>query len=456
MRFYNYARRVVRPTGTLAVALAAAGCSTDLLNVPTPNVLADNAVSGAQGATTIRNGALRSFAVAFSGTQDGYIMASGNLGDEIQTTDTFADRYNTDARSATENLGGALNTTYSNLQLARAGLTTAIEKWKASVKPDAAAVKDSLSELYALRSYSETMFAEGYCSGVPFSNVADNGDFIYGDPLTTTQMLTQAGLSADSALTLAAGSTSRSLAQIAKGRALLNQGQFAQAAAAVAGVATSYRHTIFHSIATAGQNNGMWQGTFVAGSRYTVGTREGVNGIDYLVTPADPRVPWLASSRTGFDGTSRNLPSQQKYSAQGSPAVLADGIEARLIEAEALLNRTQGGSQADRDAMFAALNTLRQTGLATAIAALPTAPTTQAEAVDMLFKERAYWLWLTGHRLGDMRRLIRQYGRAANTVFPTGPMLYRPGSSYGSDVNLVIPIRERNNPKFSGCLNRNP
>ena len=74
----------------------------------------------------------------------------------------------------------------------------------------------------------------------------------------------------------------------------------------------------------------------------------------------------------------------------------------------------------------------------------------------MLFKERAYWLWLTGHRLGDMRRLIRQYGRTAATVFPTGPMLYRPGNSYGNDVNMVIPIRERNNPKFQGCLDRNP
>ncbi|MBL0939552.1 MAG: hypothetical protein IBJ03_11690 [Gemmatimonadaceae bacterium] len=456
MRFYDYARRVVRPTGTLAVALAAAGCTTDLLNVSTPNVLADNAVTGVLGATTIRNGALRSFATAFSGSQDGFLVVSGNLADEIQTTDTFADRYNTDARVATENLGGALNTTYSNLQLARSGLASAIEKWRASAKPDAAAVKDTLSEMYALRAISETFFAEGYCSGVPFSSVADNGDFIYGDPQTTAQILTRASASADSALSNATGTAYRSLAQIAKGRVLLNQGQFAQAATAVAGVATSYRHQIFHSIATTGQNNGVWQGTFVSGSRYNVGTREGTNGIDYLVTPVDPRVPWVASTRTGFDGTSRNLPTQQKYTAQSAPATLADGIEARLIEAEALLNRTQGGSQADRDAMFAALNTLRATGLAAAIAPLPASPTTQAEAVDMLFKERAYWLWLTGHRLGDMRRLIRQYGRAANTVFPVGAILYRPGNTYGSDVNMVIPIREKNNPKFQGCIDRNP
>ena len=116
----------------------------------------------------------------------------------------------------------------------------------------------------------------------------------------------------------------------------------------------------------------------------------------------------------------------------------------------------QGATQADRDAVFAQLNTLRATGIAPAIAPLAASPTTQAAAVDMLFKERAYWLFLTGHRLGDMRRLIRQYSRTAATVFPVGNMRYRPGNTYGTDVNLVIPFIERNNPKFAGCLDRNP
>jgi hypothetical protein len=83
------------------------------------------------------------------------------------------------------------------------------------------------------------------------------------------------------------------------------------------------------------------------------------------------------------------------------------------------------------------------------------APTAQAAAVDQFFRERAAWLWLTGHRLGDMRRLIRQYGRAANTVFPVGPVLTRFGSTYGNDVNYPIPFIESNNPKAqAGCLNR--
>jgi hypothetical protein len=452
MRFFNSARRVIRPVGAMAAAFAVAGCSTDLLSVPTPDVIAEAAIGGSLGVTTLRNGAMQDFIVSYSGTQDGFVVVSGNLGDELNTTDTFADRYNTDGRNSSEVLGGAVQAPYVQLQLARASLTAAIEKWIVT-KPTTAAVKDSLSEMYAIRGFTETAFGEGWCSGVPFSKVGASGDFEYGSPQTTAQVYTRAGASMDSALANATGTNYRSLAAIGKARVLLNQGQFAQAAAAVSAVATSYKHVLSHSIATGRQTNGLWSAMYNAGTRYTVTTREGTNGIDYLVTPVDPRVPWVATANLGFDGTSTNLPRQLKYTSQSAPFTLADGIEARLIEAEA---RLQGATQADRDAVFAQLNTLRATGITPAIAPLAASPTTQAAAVDMLFKERAYWLFLTGHRLGDMRRLIRQYGRTAATVFPVGNMRYRPGNTYGNDVNLVIPFIERNNPKFTGCLDRNP
>jgi len=456
MSVFSRALRASRPLGTVAAAITLAGCTTDILNVGTPNVLSGSALGGSLGATTLRNGAIQDFAVGFSGTIDGYVVASGNMADEIQTTDTFADRFFTDGRKQNELLGGALNTTWNGLQRARAGFASTIIAWKAAKVNPGTAVNDSLSELYAMRGVTENLFAEGYCAGVPFSAVLPDGSFDHGQPLTTAEMLARAGSSLDSALALATGATYRSLASVAKGRVLLNQGQFAQAAAAVTAVPTSFRYGVFHSVATGRQNNGIFAATYQGGSRYTVQTSEGVNGLNYLTTPADPRMPWTATTRLGFDGTSTNLPRQEKYPNQGSSVTLADGIEARLIEAEARLNLTSGGSQADRDAMFAQLNQLRATGLTTAIPAMPTAPTTQAAAVDMLFRERAFWMWLTGHRMGDMRRLIRQYGRTAETVFPTGPMRYRSGDTYGTDVVFEIPFAERNNPNFSGCINKNP
>ena len=45
-------------------------------------------------------------------------------------------------------------------------------------------------------------------------------------------------------------------------------------------------------------------------------------------------------------------------------------------------------------------------------------PGTADSRLDLLYRERAFWLLRTGHRLGDLRRLIRNYGRSAETVFP--------------------------------------
>jgi hypothetical protein len=89
-------------------------------------------------------------------------------------------------------------------------------------------------------------------------------------------------------------------------------------------------------------------------------------------------------------------------------------------------------------------------------------PATAAGRQDLLFQERALDLFLTDHRLGDMRRLIWQYGRDPNSVFPTGP--YEPtnsskaGANYGAGVNLPIPQQESNNPLFlksnASCIDR--
>ena len=89
-------------------------------------------------------------------------------------------------------------------------------------------------------------------------------------------------------------------------------------------------------------------------------------------------------------------------------------------------------------------------------------PSTAAGQQNLLFQERAIDLFLTSHRLGDLRRLVWQYGRAADAVFPIGP--YEPtntskaGTNFGSDVNLPIPQEESNNPLFlnsgSSCINR--
>ncbi len=432
-------RRLLLPSALALGSLLGCDLSSSL-DVTDPDVLNVGDFASAAGAAPLRLGVIQDFTVAFSGTQDGAVVHGGNLADEIYSTDTFDDRLFPNQRATTEVLG-ALDGFYRNLHRARAGASRTIPILQEFAPTPAA----NIGEMYAIRGYSEMLFAEMFCSGVPFSDENEPGA-----PLTTEQMLVRAVASFDSALTLA-GTDAKisSLARIGRARALLNLNRPADAAAAVAGVPTDYKYQLFHSQASGRQENGIWNAISVSAPRYAMYIPAEAK-VQFLRTPADPRVPWTATTRVGFNSAHTNLPNQLKYGRAGA-VTLADGIEARLIELEA---RLRGGAQADRDAVFAGLNSLRASGGVANIPPLATAPATQAAAVDMLFEERALWMWLTGHRLGDLRRLIRQYGRGSETVFPTGALRPPLAGNYGTDVNLIIPAAERNNNKFGGCIDR--
>jgi hypothetical protein len=50
-----------------------------------------------------------------------------------------------------------------------------------------------------------------------------------------------------------------------------------------------------------------------------------------------------------------------------------------------------------------------------------------------------------------MRRLIRQYNRTQETVFPTGTYPTG-GGTYGTDVNFPLGPDEIGNPNFKSCI----
>jgi hypothetical protein len=187
------------------------------------------------------------------------------------------------------------------------------------------------------------------------------------------------------------------------------------------------------------QPNGIF--AIINNSRWlTVSDREGVNGLDFR-SAGDPRVPTTNLGK-GFDQTV-DLVLFSKYSSLSSSIVLASGIEARLIEAEAQL---KNGNPNDA---LAILNALRTTVAGLAPLSLQATSTAQ---VDQLFRERAFWMFGTAHRHGDLRRLIRQYQRAPESVFPTGA--YKGGQTYGTDVNFAPDVTQMGNPNYKGCLNR--
>jgi hypothetical protein len=84
-----------------------------------------------------------------------------------------------------------------------------------------------------------------------------------------------------------------------------------------------------------------------------------------------------------------------------------------------------------------------------------------AARLVLLFQERAYWLFMTGHRQGDLRRSLRQYSeyapfQSSQAVYPSGVYLAPGTGQYGTDVSAPIPTTEYANPKYHGCLDRKP
>jgi hypothetical protein len=160
----------------------------------------------------------------------------------------------------------------------------------------------------------------------------------------------------------------------------------------------------------------------------------------------------------GFNTADSNF-AQLKYPGEAFPIPVATGMEGLLIQAEAAFNTSGAGAALTfLNRARAAWNVINPQLNATAspadtIGQLASLPSGQAGLL-VLFKERAYDMWLTAHRLGDERRLIRQYGFTASQVFPIGP--YQGGGSYGTDVALPLPDAEQSNPNYAVCNKTTP
>lgn len=237
----------------------------------------------------------------------------------------------------------------------------------------------------------------------------------------------------------------------------MNLGRFADAAAAVAGVPTTYQWRVTFSL-NAGNNN-LWS-LNTSAKRFTVGDSFDTGGLIANALPfasaRDPRVPVTGTSGgsspagKGFD-TSTNFVWQGLW-GRTDPAPVVSGLDARLIEAEVKLklNNDIAGMMFSLNALRAAPQNLGAIS-SPVMPALPT-PASADAATRLLFREKAFWTFGRGQRLPDLRRLVRQYGYTQDQVFPTGQFFK--GGVYASDVNLPVTVDEQNNPEFTACLDR--
>lgn len=418
------------PAGLVLAALAA--CSTDsILNVDRPDIIDPAKLQGALGATALYNGAIGDIAYS-QGTFSGLMLASSLFSDEFRFGGTPPEvrQFDLGAIQVENSFSQGI---YLNLHRGRVAASKAAE---AVAKVDPADKR--IGELRGLQALSTIWIGEHYCSGAPLS---DYGPPVqYGSPMSTAEIFQVAVDLLNTAATTTGGDPRvANLVAVLKGRALLDLGQFDAAATAVAGVPTDYVYQILFSSSDARTQNNMK--AFIFDFDYlSVSDHEGTNGLDFA-TAGDPRVPTNFAGPSRFDG---KTPHYQllTYSSFDSPIVNASGVEARLIEAEALLH---GG---DIPGWLGKLDEAR------APWSLPplTDPGTPDGRVDLMFRERAFALFATAHRVGDLRRLVRQYGRPVTSVFPTGPY-HKDNLTRGNQASIVVPQTEQNNPNYdrSAC-----
>jgi hypothetical protein len=436
-------RRIGATVATIVFALGISACDS-ILEVTDPDIVTPSSLANEGGLATLRAGALGDLAVALDGAASGHgataglTVMSGLMSDEFDYSGTFPTRREGDTRLV-QNTNGTMNNIYSNMHRARAAAVAATD-----LVEEFGGAASLASEMQSIVGFAYTIFAETFCAGVPFSTApSDGGELEFGEPLTTEQMFQTGGSWFDQALASAGGSSDlNSLASVGRARALLGLGQVSAAASAVAGVPTNFVYNIEHSTNSRRQENGIYVMTTVR-RQYSVGENKGGNGINYR-SAMDPRIPWDGGTDLGQDDRTLYF-NQLKYTSSNAPVVLASGIEARLIEAEAAAQSNDAAQVASiHDALRATLG----------LAPVDLSGMSSDELREYHFRERAFWLYSTGHRQGDLRRLVRVYGQPASSVFPWGA--YFKGGTYSTDVTFPVPESEKNNPNYAGCLDRNP
>ncbi len=441
-------RTVLRCCTLLTVTACSLSSLVDHANLPA-NLSDPNAVKTEAGALGAYRHAYVSFASAVAGDYaeiapnnnsqlQSYIIVSGILTDELRAVSVKT----VDLRNLLEadNYGAG---PYRNLQRVRGQTSEAIGALR-KYAPHASVVLQG--HMYAIEGMAEILLAELYCSGIPLSTVDFEADYTITRGFSNDEVYTHALARLDSASKYAGDSAQIvSLIAVGRGRALLALGQYKEAAQVVANVPDNYQYLLTFDITR--------KKAISVVKTVPIGNVEGLNGLPFG-SHTDPRTELAALSNVT------------------APLVFASGVEARLIQAEAAL------AEGRTEEWLSILNALRTTCTTAANCPIPAPPGTAGVGglsrlddpalellppdkdttdvrVDLMFRERAYWLFLTGHRQGDLRRLVRQYHRPEFTVYPTGLWEMEAGAAYGSDVTVPVPQEEaKQNPLYDGCFNR--
>lgn len=320
-------------------------------------------------------------------------------------------------------------------QLARVQLEQAIQLID---KYDKADGYNTEANMYGLLGMVHLILADNMCSGIPLSSAQWGGNFEPSKGYPTDSIYYRAVKYFDQGLALSPDSAGvETLLLVGKARALNSLGKLTEAASIAAMVPDG--DSIAFKVA-AQRPTGALESFYPV---FLVGGNAGVDTLGFHVInrKGGNGLIWIDSTQANQDQRVRVRVAAGNYTLPYKPIHMfsehifkvASSSEARLIEAEAHL------AAREIPQFINAINAVRRTFRTNGGVTLAdtTDPGTHESRVDLLFRERAYTFYLTGRRLGDYRRLVRQYGRKVTEVYPTGMSEGRLITLYGANYVLA-------------------
>jgi hypothetical protein len=412
-----------------ALAMSAAACD-GLLDVSDPGSIQGEQLGDPALENLIVNGVIGEFQVAYGS----YALWSGVLADEV-----FTDHTNVSVREFSLHNFIDLNDTnegvYVNLQRTRQSADDASMRLREMLGAGASSSLN-VARVLAYGAYAYTLLAEGFCDApvnlsapLPPAELFARGIARF-DTAIAVATAYRAGTTV--AANIAAATDIINMSNVGAARAALKMGDLAKARTYAALVPAAYEKLSLYSANTVRENNQTHRPARTADP--FLGVHPTFLGLN------DPRVPPLATARLGLN-SNPIFPPQRPFMYSGWTATAVQTIDittnikfATGLEAQYIIAEADGATPAT----LAFVNARRAVGNQAPVTL------TGAAIITELRNQRARDFFLTGQRLGDLRR----YLTAGVDMFPKGkyPVF---SDFYGDKTCFIVPLSEKaGNPNY--------
>lgn len=432
----EFIRRGVRGTLALIVALSFGACD-NLLRVENPSVIDERDVTDPKFIPALVNTAVNELHQEAS-----FLAFAGAIfTDEAVNGHNYTQWEEIDLRIIKDD-NSQLLSIYQALQKARAVSDDMTDRLREVVSNPDRSVEVATTLAYA--GYAYTRLGEYFCE----APVVDAGPFVSSDEILAVALdRFSEALTIASAAGGADGQEIANLARVGGARAALQLGDKAKAIEYAKDVPAGFEVWIRHLGAPTSKRNYLWTAT--TGGNHTIGVDEPFRDLN------DPRVRHWAEGRTGhnqkttlytpvvspaFSGWDPDIPmdiSDEELAdrlgfQQDTDMLLASYLEAQYILAEA-------GAMTTAE-LRDFINERRAVGKQGEFTG------SDDELFDELRDQRRRDFFLSGHRLGDLRRYLEQYGI---DEFPSGPHPNDAEWGWGNygDATCFIPHRNELSPE---------